>query len=238
MEQNTTNINFYKEDIGGICRALAPNDFDEKMLQAVEAELFLGFEFVRKYPKMVTIFGSARDEATAPYYESVRELARRLVEECGMTIATGGGPGIMEAANHGAYDADPKKSIAMAIKLPMEQQINKYATDYQIFKYFFTRKVMMSYVCDAFIACPGGYGTFDELFGVLTLQQTSKADRTPVILFGTDFWAPVFDFIVGTMKEKGFIDPRDSAMFLMTDSVDEVIELFKRLRVRDASKKD
>jgi uncharacterized protein (TIGR00730 family) len=231
MEKNTTDINFYKEDIKGICRTLAPNDYDEKMLQTVEAELFLGFEFVRKYPKMVTIFGSARDEATAPYYESVRELARRLAEECGMTIATGGGPGIMQAANHGAYDADPKKSIAMAIKLPMEQQVNKYTNDYQMFKYFFTRKVMMSYVCDAFIAAPGGYGTFDELFGVLTLQQTNKANRTPIVLFGVDFWQPVYDFITETMEAKGFIDPRDSDRFIVTDSVDEVIALFKRLGI-------
>lgn len=232
MENNTSKINIYDDDMRGICRSLAKHAYDEKMLQTVEAELFLGFEFVRKYPKMVTVFGSARNTATAPYYEAVRELSRRLVSELGMTIATGGGPGIMQAANHGAYDADPTKSVAMAIKLPMEQEVNKYVTDSQLFKFFFTRKVMMSYTCDAFIVCPGGYGTFDELFGVLTLQQTNKANHTPIILFGKDFWNPVYDFIVSTMEEKGFIDPRDSDMFLVTDSVDEVIELFKRLGVK------
>jgi uncharacterized protein (TIGR00730 family) len=232
MENNTTKIHTYEDDMRGICRTLAPHDYDEKMLETVEAELFLGFEFVHKYEHMVTVFGSARRDATAPYYESIRELSRRLVAELGMTVATGGGPGVMEAANHGAYDADPKKSIAMAIKLPMEQQINQYVSDFQLFKFFFTRKVMMSYTCDAFIACPGGYGTFDELFGVLTLQQTNKANHTPIILFGTDFWQPVYDFIVSEMEEKGFIDHRDSDLFLMTDSVDEVIELFKRLDVK------
>lgn len=231
MQLNSTSINLHKQDIEGICRALAPNEFDEKMLQAVEAELFLGFEFVRKYPQMVTIFGSARANATAPYYESIRELARRIVLECGMTVATGGGPGVMQAANQGAYDADPKKSIAMAITLPMEQMVNQYVSEYQTFKYFFTRKVMMSYVCDAFIAAPGGYGTLDELFGVLTLQQTNKANRTPIILFGVDFWGPMYDFITETLSEKGFIDPRDTDLFLMTDSIDEVIVLFKRLGI-------
>ncbi len=230
MEQKT-KINFYTEDIRGICRTLSKNDYDEKLLQVVETELFLGFDFVSKYSKMVTVFGSARDHATAPYYEQIRELTHRLVAECGMTIATGGGDGVMKAANHGAFDADPSKSVAMAIKLPMEQQINKYVSDYQLFKFFFTRKVMMSYTCDAFIACPGGYGTLDEIFGVLTLQQTNKANHTPVILFGTDFWRPIYDFIIETLEEKGFIDPRDSQLFLMTDSVDEVISLFKRLRI-------
>jgi uncharacterized protein (TIGR00730 family) len=231
MEKNTTKIHTYDDDMRGICRSLAKHDYDEKMLQTVEAELFLGFDFVRKYEKMVTVFGSARKDATAPYYEQVRELSRRLVSDLGMTVATGGGPGVMEAANHGAYDADPKKSIAMAIKLPMEQDINKYVTDYQLFKFFFTRKVMMSYTCDAFIAAPGGYGTFDEIFGVLTLQQTEKANRTPIILFGVDFWSPVYDFIVNVMEEKGFIDPRDTDLFLMTDSIDDIITLFKRLKI-------
>lgn len=232
MENNTSKINIYEDDMKGICRVLAANEYDEKMLETVEAELFLGFEFVHKYNKMVTIFGSARADSTAPYYESIRTLAHRIASECNMTVATGGGGGIMEAANRGAFEADPKKSVAMAIKLPQEQSINKYVSDYQLFKFFFTRKVMMSYTCDAFIAAPGGYGTFDELFGVLTLQQTNKANRTPIILFGADFWAPVYDFIVSVMQERGFIDPRDSDMFLITDSVDEVIDLFNRLRVR------
>lgn len=230
--ENTSKINLQRDEIRGICRTLSKHEYDEKLLESVEMELFTGFDFVHKYNKMVTIFGSARADATAPYYESIRTLAHRIASECNITIATGGGGGIMEAANRGAFEADPKKSIAMAITLPHEQLINKYVTDYQLFKFFFTRKVMMSYTCDAFIAAPGGYGTFDELFGVLTLQQTSKANRTPIILFGTDFWAPLYDFIVSTMEERGFIDPRDADMFLITDSVDEVIALFKRLGVK------
>lgn len=231
METNNKDIQFYQEDIRGICRDLAGNERDERFLQLVETELFLGFEFVRKHPKMVTIFGSARDSATAPYYEQVRELARRIVSETGMSVATGGGPGVMQAANHGAYEADPKKSIAMAIKLPMEQYVNTYVSEHQMFRFFFTRKVMMAYTADAFIACPGGYGTFDEIFEMLTLQQTNKAHRVPVILFGVDFWQPIYNFIVEVMQEKGFIDPRDSDLFIMTDSVDEILELFKRLKI-------
>jgi uncharacterized protein (TIGR00730 family) len=225
--------NVSNEDIRGICRALIPNERDEEFLRSVETELTLGFEFVRKHPKMVTIFGSARDKATAPYYESIRELSRRIVSETGMTIATGGGPGVMQAGNHGAHDIDPTKSIAMGIKLPMEQKLNEYVNDSMMFRYFFTRKVMMAYTADVFIACPGGFGTFDEIFEMLTLQQTHKAHAVPVIFFGTDFWAPIYDFIINTMEEKGFIDIHDESLFLMTDSVDEVIELMNRLEIKN-----
>jgi uncharacterized protein (TIGR00730 family) len=230
MNENKKII--YQEDLRGICRAIAPNEYDEHFLRDVEKELLLGFEFIRKYPKMVTIFGSARVEATKPYYEKIKELSYRLVKETGVTVATGGGPGVMEAASHGAYEADKSKSIAFGIELPHEQSINPYVSEYQNFRFFFTRKVMMAYTADAFIACPGGYGTFDEIFEMLTLQQTHKSNRAPIILFGVDYWQPIFNFITETLEGKGFIDSRDADLFLMTDSVDEIIELFKRLDIK------
>lgn len=229
--ENTKDKIFYNEDVRGVCRGLVPDEYAEKMLEAVEKELVLGFEFVKKHPNLITIFGSARDNATAPYYERIRELSKRLVEELGVTIATGGGPGVMQAGNHGAYEADPKKSIAMGIELPHEQELNQYVSEYLMFRFFFTRKVMMTYTSDAFIACPGGFGTFDEIFEMLTLQQTRKAIPAPIVFFGTEFWGPIFNFIENTMEAKGFIDSRDSGLFIMTDSIDEIIELFKRLKI-------
>jgi uncharacterized protein (TIGR00730 family) len=203
----------------------------DQHIDKITSEFKNGFEFIKKHPKIVTVFGSARESATAPYYESIRALTNELVKQFGVTIATGGGPGVMQAANHGAYDADPKKSIAMAIELPHEQMVNPYISEYEMFRFFFTRKVIMTYSTDAFIVCPGGFGTFDELFEMLTLQQTRKAVSAPVILFGTDFWAPIYDFIVTSMQEKGFIDARDEELFIMTDSVDDIVTILKRLEI-------
>lgn len=230
---------FFNQDVKGICRGLAPDEYTERMLQQVEKELILGFEFIKKHQKVVTVFGSARPDATEPYYEVVRDLTYRLTSELGLTIATGGGPGVMEAANRGSYEADKTKSISMAIELPHEQEVNQYTSEHQMFRFFFTRKVIMTYATDAFIVCPGGYGTLNEFFEILTLVQTRKMPAVPIILFGKAFWEPLKEYIDKTLEDHnqhdkiddGFISPEDELLFIITDSADEVVHTLKRMKV-------
>lgn len=184
-------------------------------------------EFVEGYDKLfkigpcVTIFGSARTKPDQKYYKLAAEFASELTKK-GFGVISGGGPGIMEAANKGAKESDGK-SVGVGIELPHEQGINEYVDPrYKInFNYFFVRKVMFVKYSQALVVFPGGFGTLDELFESLTLIQTKKIEKIPIVLFGTDYWKGLIGWINETMKEWGTISENDTELFILTDSYKE-----------------
>lgn len=187
------------------------------------AEFVQGFEMLRKYGTTVTFMGSARTLPSDPNYRHAADLAERIAKN-GVTVATGGGAGIMGAANLGAYRAGGQ-SIGFNIKLPMEQKLNPYVTESKTFHYFFSRKVMLAYASDVYVYFPGGYGTLDELFEIITLVQTKKIEPVPVILFGKDFWDPLVVYIKNTLIDTyATIDTVDLDLFVVYDTVDEAYE--------------
>ena len=194
---------------------------DEGRIDAISRELRTGFSALSGLGPAVTIFGSARTPPDAPDYATARTLARRL-GEAGYPIITGGGPGAMEAANRGAQEAGVT-SVGLDIELPHEQSVNAYVDLPLTFHYFFTRKVMfVRYAC-AFVCLPGGFGTFDELFEVLTLRQTLKIRSRPVVLLGSGYWGGLVDWLGGPVLAGGKIDPADVAGILVTDDLEEVV---------------
>ena len=208
------------------------NEIDNHITE-ISREFKQGFEFLKKYPKSVTIFGSARLTETSTHYTDVYNLTKKIVEETGYTIMTGGGPGIMESANKGAYDAKGN-SIGLNIVLPHEQKINSNVTDSIHFNYFFVRKPMMIFSAEAYVFFPGGFGTFDELFDVLTLMQTKKIPKVPVILFGKDFWIPVKQLISEQMLNRHHtINKEDLDLMFITDSIDIALKIIKKAPVSE-----
>lgn len=197
----------------------------------ITKEFKAGFEFIKKYPKSVTIFGSARLTDASSHYKDAKRLAERIVTDLGYTVITGGGPGIMEAANSGAKEAGGK-SVGLNIVIPHEQHTNPYTNDNITFEYFFTRKTMLNFAAEAYIFFPGGFGTFDELFGILTLVQTRKIPSVPIILFGKDFWNPLKEFITKSMLEQHHVISEDNMnLFVITDSVDNAVRIIKEAPV-------
>lgn len=196
----------------------------------IMSEFVEGFEAMSKIGSAVSIFGSARTPVSDPYYAKARKLARMLAQR-DMAIITGGGPGIMEAANRGAREADGI-SVGLNITLPHEQVANPYLTVSLDFRYFFARLVMfVKYAC-SFICFPGGFGTLHEFFNSMTLIQTQKSDEFPVILVGKKFWAGLVDWMKEYMLEIGHkkIDRRDLNLFYVTDDLDEVVEIAMKAR--------
>lgn len=192
----------------------------------VLSEFVEGFEKMNRIGPCISIFGSARTKPGTKYYEIATDIAARLSQE-GYGIITGGGPGIMEAGNKGAHEAGGP-SVGLNIDLPFEQSSNQYIDhDKDIFfRYFFIRKVMFVKYAQAFIALPGGFGTMDELFEVLTLIQTTKISPAPVILFGSDYWTGLKDWIKNVMlDEHSNISPDDMDLLPITDDIDEVISI-------------
>ncbi len=187
-----------------------------------------GFDFLRKYPKTVSIFGSARFSPDNIHSKNAEILASRIVKELGYVVVTGGGPGIMLAANKGAHEAGGI-SVGVTIRLPREQDTNKYVTEELACDYFFTRKTILALAAEAYVVFPGGYGTLDELFERLTLIQNGKIPRVPIILIGTDFWRPLYDFIkIDILETHDAIDKKDLDIFTITDDLNEVIEIIKK----------
>ncbi len=190
--------------------------------------LRIGHEFIKGFRNLhfvgpcVTVFGSARFKEDHRYYQLARDVSAR-VSKLGFTIMTGGGPGIMEAANRGARDAGGP-SIGCNIMLPMEQKPNPYLDRFIEFRYFFVRKVMLVKYSYAFIVLPGGFGTLDELFEAVTLIQTDKMQDFPVILMGTDYWGPMLDFIRQRMLTEKTISPRDVDLLFATDSPEAAVD--------------
>jgi uncharacterized protein (TIGR00730 family) len=183
----------------------------------------------------VTFYGSARLPEDHVAYKQAQSLAYRISKELGYTILSGGGPGIMEAANRGGFEAGGK-SVGLTIKLPHEQFTNKYVTEEIPFYFFFSRQVAMSYATEVCIFCPGGFGTFDELFEMLTLQQTGKIGRIPVILLGVEFWTPLQKVIEDVLIAKyKTVSPSDLHLYTITDDEEEIIRIISESRLRDGN---
>ena len=192
----------------------------------VISEFVDGFERLNKIGPCVSIFGSARTKSENPYYKIAVEIARQLTVE-GWGVITGGGPGIMEAGNKGAslYGG---ASVGLNINLPFEQNHNEYIdSDKNMeYRYFFVRKVMFVKYAQAFVVLPGGFGTMDEFFEVLTLVQTLRIDRMPIILVGKSFWSGLIDWIKEVMLEReNNINPNDLNLFWLVDEPSEVVKI-------------
>jgi uncharacterized protein (TIGR00730 family) len=184
----------------------------------IDREFADGFELINKYNDTITFFGSARFDASHPYYQKAREIASALSDE-GYTVVSGGGGGIMEAADRGAKEAGGN-SIGLNIKLPREQTLNPYATESMAFRYFFTRKVILAFGAGAYICFPGGYGTLDEFFEVITLIQTKKMPIAPIILVGNEYWTALDRFIRTYLLEgMHTISPGDEDLYSITEDV-------------------
>lgn len=199
--------------------------FTIKML----VEFIKGFRMFHFVGPCVTIFGSARTPKNDPYFRLAKEMGA-AVSRLGFTVMTGGGPGIMEAANMGAREAGGR-SVGINIKLPHEQYANPYLDKWMECRYFFTRKVLMFKYSYAFIIMPGGMGTLDELFEAATLIQTGKISEFPVILMGKEYWQPVIDMLQ-RMKERGTISPQDLDLISITDSVEEAAHILEEHAVK------
>lgn len=188
----------------------------------IMSEFVAGFELLRKYGLAATIFGGARFTKDDPYYQDAEALGCKLAEN-GFAVITGGGPGIMEGANAGAFNCGGK-SVGLNIQLPIEQKFNQSITENASFDFFFSRKVMLAYASEVYIFFPGGYGTLDELFEMLTLVQTEKIDRIPVILYGKEYWEPLVEWMkTSLLKRYKTISKEDLDLFTVVDSVDEAI---------------
>ncbi len=189
----------------------------------IMSEFVTGFELLRSYGLAATIFGSARTRPGEKYYKEAEELAAKLAKK-GFAIITGGGGGIMEAANVGSFKVGGE-SVGLNIELPFEQKLNPYTTESYQFDFFFSRKVMLAYASEVYIYFPGGFGTFDELFELVTLIQTKKIEKIPVVLYGRDFWQPFFDLIEQKMlKEYKTVSKEDFELFHIVDSPDEAVK--------------
>jgi len=202
----------------------------------VMAEFVEGFDTLSKVGRCISIFGSARTHPGDELYQTTVLLAKRLAE-AGYGVITGGGPGVMEAGNKGALEGGGE-SVGLAIDLPMEQEANPYCPILIDFKYFFIRKVMFVKYAEGFIFMPGGFGTMDEMFEVLTLVQTLKIRRIPCVLFGMKFWQGLYDWMDQTMGQQWrHISPEDLELFHRTDDVEDAVKYIVDYHKRSPSRK-
>jgi uncharacterized protein (TIGR00730 family) len=186
----------------------------------IMSEFVRGFEVLRAHDLAVTVFGSARTEPTHKDYKAAEELSARLAKH-NFSIITGGGPGIMEAANVGAFKAGGH-SIGFNIELPFEQKLNPYITESLDFDFFFSRKVMLAFASEAYVYFPGGFGTLDELLELMTLIQTKKIKRIPIVLYDSEYWEPLLSWFADTLRDKYCtISPGDLDLVQVVDTVDE-----------------
>jgi len=213
-----------------------PKDFRQSLhwrVFRIIAEFIDGWQFLADFKKTVTFFGSARFKEGDRWYEEARKLGKMLAEE-GYGVVTGGGPGIMQAGNQGAMEGKGD-SIGINIKLPAEQRINPYVQKSAAFHYFFVRKLMLSYAARAYVFFPGGLGTLDEAFEILTLIQTKKISSTiPVVMVGKEFWSPIHSWL----REEIFgklhaIDEADLSLYTIVENAEEAFEMVKNAPPRD-----
>ncbi|HOO37558.1 MAG TPA: TIGR00730 family Rossman fold protein [Deltaproteobacteria bacterium] len=195
----------------------------------IMAEFVDGIETLSSLEPAVTIFGSSRSKPGDKYYAMAENLGKQLAKQ-GFTIITGGGPGIMEAANKGALEAGGQ-SVGLNIELPFEQKLNPYTNIHINFRYFFVRKVMFVKYAMSYVIFPGGFGTMDELFESLTLIQTDKMKPFPVILVGSDYWGGLLNWITDTMLKNDMILSEDTAIFTLVDSPSDAVDIIKNTKV-------
>jgi uncharacterized protein (TIGR00730 family) len=189
----------------------------------IQAEFVEGFGALAELPKAVTVFGSARTKPDHPEYEIGRALGAALAE-AGFAVITGGGPGAMEAVNRGSSEAGGL-SVGLGIELPFEQGLNPWVDLGVNFRYFFTRKTMFVKYAQAIICLPGGFGTLDELFEALTLVQTKKVTKFPVVLFGRSYWQGLYDWLLSSAQETGKISEKDMRLLHLTDDIDDAVRV-------------
>ena len=189
----------------------------------IQAEFVEGFGTLAEIGAGIGVFGSARTPRKDPMYTAATRIGRGLAE-AGYATLTGGGPGIMEAANKGALEAGGV-SVGLGIELPFEQSLNKYVSLGINFRYFFARKVMFLKYSQGFVVMPGGFGTFDEVFEALTLVQTRKVTSFPIVLFGTEFWSPMLNWLNDQVLAHDYVSPSDRSLIQLTDDADEAVSL-------------
>lgn len=224
------------EAISRLPRSSAGFDFEEDptwRIFRVMSEFVDGFQFLSEFTKGVTFFGSGRFAPHHPYYKMANELGQRL-SAAGFTIITGGGSGIMEAGNKGATEGKNGDSVGLNIQLPYEQRVNPFVRKGLGFHYFFTRKIMLSASAQAYVFFPGGFGTLDEFFEMVTLVQTQKiSERIPIVLVGEDFWQPLLDWMKAKMHDANqAIDSNDLKLYTLVKSVDEAFDIVSRSEER------
>lgn len=197
-----------------------------RMIAGVGRELKQALELLDNYPNRVTIFGSARDlDSNERYRQAAYQLSKRLARK-GFVVITGGGAGVMGAANRGAYEAGGV-SLGFNIKLPHEQKPNPYSSGQYEFRYFFTRKVALAFYSHAYVCFPGGFGTMDELFEIVTMMQTRKMPRLPVILYGSEYWSGLDEFVKQNLLKNGYISEGDDQIYTIVDDVDEIMKIIE-----------
>src|SRR3989344_4370213 len=215
------------------------NDFRESFhwrIFRIMAEFVEGFQFLADYKKTVSFFGSTKFDERNEHYQEALELARLLAED-GFTVITGGGPGIMEAANRGAAEVSKDhQSVGINIELDIAQRKNPYVQRSAAFHYFFTRKVMLSYAAQAYVFFPGGFGTLDEFFEITTLTQTRKIEEhIPIVLVRKDFWEPLLSYINEELLNKhGAIDEEDTRIYTLVGSVRDAYEIVNNSKERNS----
>lgn len=227
--------NLSLDDIKNGCIVLTGEDNkEEQKLCMIKEEFRNGIDNIKNITPSVTFYGSTRINEGNPVYERIQKLAYRISKELNYAVITGGGPGAMEAANHGAHDAGGR-SLGLTIRLPQEQYSNPYVTEEIPFEFFFARQVSMSYATEVCIFCPGGFGTFYELFEILTNLQTGKIGNIPVILYLSEFWNPLQKVIAEVMLEKyKTVNDRDVDLFKIIDDDDEILEIVRNSKMRGA----
>ena len=200
-----------------------PNKVESWRIFKIMAEFVEGFDVIRRYSLAATFFGSARTSPDDQFFKDATELAARLSKK-GFAIVTGGSSGIMRAANKGSFDAGGS-SVGLNINLPESQGYNEFLTDKFVFDHFFVRKVMLTYASEVYIYFPGGFGTLDEFFEIVTLVQTKKIRKVPIILYGKSYWEPLLAVIEKSLCDKFcYIDKEDVNLYTLVDSVDEAYE--------------
>lgn len=214
------------------CIKISAGDNKEAQVCVAQEELRQGIDIVEQYEKSVTFYGSARLKENHVDYKKAQDLAKKI-SELGYIVLSGGGPGIMEAANRGAKDANGK-SVGLTIKLPTEQRTNGYVNEEIPFYFFFTRRVVMSYTAKACLFFPGGFGTFDEFFEMITMKQTGKIKDVPLILVGSEFWKPLDNLIKETLLNKyNTISEEDINLYTITDDETDILNIIKNSKIKD-----
>lgn len=200
-----------------------PRELESWRVFKIMSEFVEGFEAIKKYGLAASFFGTARATFEDHFYKEATELAGRLAK-AGYAVITGGSAGIMEAANRGAFEAGGA-SVGLNIRLEENQGVNTYVTDSYTFEHFFVRKVMLAFASEVYIFFPGGYGTMDEFFEIVTLVQTKKIRKVPIIVYGKEYWEPLIAYMqLKFLEEHAAIDALDLELFFMADTVDEAFE--------------